>query len=207
MRKTIIGIALFATVTLSGTAMAHDVKSQTKKQDSPQWNTLDVGYSKSNIDLIDDLSSDFSLDGVSIRATTLLNENYFLTGSYSIETDSNVLVDIDYSRASAELGYLYAVSKTADIYTTLSYEYVEIKTEALENIRESGMGISLGARKMITPSLEIDGKIKHINLDNTNLTSLRGEVHYYITERVSLGANYEFSDMHDTMGASVRYTF
>jgi opacity protein-like surface antigen len=217
MRKSITCVALLVVASLSGTTMAHQTKSKVKKQESPQWNVLEIGYTKSNTDIIDDNTLD--LDGISIRGTTLLSRNYFLTGAYSIESDVNAIVDIDYSSASAGLGYLYGVSKTADIYATLSYEYVELKGNLLneaadytgiygsEKWRESGVGISVGSRKMLTPYLEVDGEIKHVDLGDVNFTSLRGQVNYYISQRVSVGANYEFSDMHDTIGTSVRYVF
>lgn len=197
MKKQFLATSALALI-LSTSAFAHS---------SPDWNVLEIGYSKLKVS--DD--TNLSMDGFSVRGTSLLNKDLFLSGNYSIVSDLQEGIELNYTRASAGLGYLYAISKTTDIYGVISYEYAKAKVSYLDestSLNDSGYGLSVGVKAIVDPKLEVSAQLKLTDFsDYDDETSFRTDANYYLAKNVAIGINYEFADNNDTIGMSVRIAF
>jgi hypothetical protein len=208
MRKTILSIALVS-IFSSSAAFSHTV-SKTYKHTAPQWNTVELGYTISNIRDTDGLKETYfnniDPDGFSLRASTLVNKDVFVIGEVISLSDEYIDVDAEALQASAGVGYIFSVSKYTDAYSAVSYRYIEGESPIGE-FDESGYGLTLGLKSMITDHAEVGVEIDHMDVGDYERTSLRGEAGYYVSKEFALTANYEFSDDFDIMSLVIKYAF
>ena len=178
----------------------------------PNWDLIEIGYAQLKLDGIDGLKpSGFMLSG-----SKLLNDNTFITGSYSQLSDDlggfsqNIKFDID--MASVGLGYRYAYNNSSDLYATLSYEYIKASagTDGFsQDEDDNGYGLTVGIRSMVTDVFEVDAAIGYVSGggidDGSRSLTIGGN--YYFTDKMAVGLHYELLEDADTAGINLRYTF
>jgi opacity protein-like surface antigen len=173
---------------------------------SPTWNLIEAGYGQADIDGLDELSP----SGFAIGGSSLLGENVFIQGSYSLLSDDISGVDIDLDQASVGLGYRYGLTETTDVYASASYEYIELSASgfgASESLDDSGYGLTVGLRSRITEQLELNGAIGYVDIGDESETALGVSGHYYFTQNVALGLTYSSTADVSIYGISLRYAF
>lgn len=188
---TLATVALFSTASLA---------------QAPTWNLIEASYGQADIDGLDELSP----SGFAIGGSSLLGENVFIRGSYSLLTDDISGVDIDLDQASVGLGYRYGLTETTDVYTSLSYQYVELSARgfgASESLDDNGYGLTVGLRSRITEQLELDGAIAYVDIGDESETGLGVSGHYYFNQNVALGLTYSSTADVSVYGISLRYAF
>jgi len=78
---------------------------------------------------------------------------------------------------------------------------------------ETGFGIGVGVRSMITSTFELSAKVDYVNIDSDDVVRAKADAFYYFTDNISVGVGYEMyrpSDVDldiDTLNASFRYSF
>jgi opacity protein-like surface antigen len=176
---------------------------------SPEWNVIEVGFSKIDIDGVDDNQHGFSIGG-SFR----FNDNYFIRGNYAIADDSIDGIDIDTDWAEFGVGYIYTVSGNSDLYGLVSVEHVNVDLSLGNDYDYSvdsgyGLGVHAGIKSRVTDDIELFGEIGFIDINDSNFSELSARLgaNYYLTEHFSIGADYRQFDDVELINVSARYSF
>ncbi|GAC25138.1 porin family outer membrane protein [Paraglaciecola mesophila KMM 241] len=164
---------------------------------SPDFNYVEGGYSKIDVD-----NSDYEPDGFKVSGSALVGKNVFVNGSYTDTSDEINNSDIDFNQLSLGIGYRMAASSNTDVYGVVSYEEAE-----LEDYDENGYGLTAGIRSRVTPNIELDGGVSYLDLDDDDDTYLNLAASYYFTPAAAVSVSYRTSDDNDIMGVSARYSF
>jgi len=143
-------------------------------------------------------------DGFKVAASWELPANVLIGASYR---------DFDYDVASitelsAGLGYKWDLGSSFDLVTAATYEDFEF-----EDVSESGFGLSIGVRGLVTEQLELGADLKYTDikdLPTTFTVSLGGR--WYFNPNFALGLDVRKADQliiaSDTSFiATLRYDF
>jgi len=143
-------------------------------------------------------------DGLRFGGSHRLGDDWIALGEItSYDLDGNV------DRSTLELGggYVHGLDRNFDLITTLSLIHTEIdRPFPFGDSDDSGIGMSLGTRGMLTPELELRGSVRHVKLDDSDtFLELGGDYHF--TERFSAGASTELAGDTDlfTIGARLHF--
>jgi hypothetical protein len=201
MNKVFLGAAVLLSV------------ASTQVMAGPNWNQASASYLSADIGDNDDI------DGLGLSGTKLLNSNFFLAGSYSsltLETFNafGYEVDADLNFLSLGVGARKAVAGNTDIYGIVSYEKIDLSVStgfggfysaAVDD--ESGYGLRIGVRSMMTPKVEVNGEISYIDVLDDAETGFGFGAAYYFTNQFSAGAGYNTSDDIDTLNLTATFNF
>ena len=193
MKTNKIAILLFTAAVASPAVLA----------ESPNFNYVSAGYLNGDIDGDD-------ADGWTLDGSTLLGENFFLSGQYQTVGNSDDGLDVDLNWLSAGVGYRAAISASTDFYGLLTYENVEAEASYRGNSAsedENGYGLSIGVRSMLSDSIELDGRLGYIDIEDESETSITLGARYYMNKNFSIGANYTTIDELDLVSLTARYSF
>jgi opacity protein-like surface antigen len=190
MKKLILAAALSAVSAASFAA-------------APAWDFVQASYVMTDFD---DSDLTYEPDGFAISASKLVTDDVFVTGSYSMQNDDIVGIEVDLDRMSLGLGYRYALSNRTDLFGIVSYEDVEISGSGTSE-SEDGYGLTAGARSMVMDNIELRGAVKYIDTDSGSDTSLIIGGDYFFSPAFAVGVSYETSDDVSTFGLNARYNF
>jgi hypothetical protein len=195
MKKTIL--ASITAMLLTQTAFANDQKQKV------EWNNLEIDYIQYNVESVDPLEP----KGISIKATKLINDNFFVAASYLHATDKLNNVDVDLEILSLGLGYQHRLSDKSSLYTMVTYE--NYKKDDLEiDLDLDGYNIAVGFRHLVTPNFELDTRITNEHLEDENLLVLKAKGYYKIENNLSLGLGYNISEGGlGQLETGIRYSF
>lgn len=170
--------------------------------DSPNWTYVEGSYIKVEID-----DADEEPDGFGIAGSALLGDNFILNANYRSVSEDVLGYDVDLNFTSLGFGMRYGATDTTDIFGIISYENIELDVEDFGDEDESGYGVRIGARSMLTDSLELTGAIGYIDIDGESETSLMISGYYHLNSTFAFGLGYEAFDDFDILNASVRASF
>lgn len=191
MKNLLVSAALL-TLGLSGTSSANE---------GPKWTFVQAGYLQADIE-----DTNIEPTGFGIGGSHLVGENVLLVGQYSTISDDIFGIDVDLNSLSLGLGYKHSVTSVTDVYTVLSYEYVEFEGGG-GSVDENGYGATVGIRSMVNNNIELSASMKYIDIDGESDTAVGVAAYYYITPQFAVSAGYSVADDVDTIGLSARYTF
>jgi len=203
MKKLLLASTLLA---LSSASFA-----ETAAEASPNWKFVEASYVSSTFD---DDEDDIDASGYALKSSTTLGDNFLVTASYNTVSDEMNMygydVEITLSQLSVGLGYKYNISQATDIYGIVSYRGYVAEVEAggaKEDADESGYGIELGAKTMLTPNLEVGGGLDYTSVDGETDTGLVGTINYAFTTSFSIGAGVTTSSDITSVLATLRLSF
>jgi hypothetical protein len=148
---------------------------------------------------IDDTSVDG--DGIRLEASFEIGGTFFGHVEYE---DYDFDFNIDGNMTEFGGGYFHGLSDDLDFIATGQYVEVEI-----EGYDDDGLGIGGGIRARVADSLEIDAMLNYVDFDNIgNDTFADLRARYYFNDQFAVTLKLELgSDVFDTMGIGVRYSF
>ena len=186
---------VFVSTLLLSLGTAHAVES-------PRWDMASISYQSSDVD-------GEKLTGLSVLISKSLGENFFVVsryGSFSGDMEvSNVSVDLYFTNLSVGLGSRYSIAKNTDFFGVLSYENVEIENSAPEyylSDSNSGYGLQIGVRSMISEKVELNGSINYVDIEDESETGFGVSALYNFTGQFSAGVGYSQSGDVDSMSVS-----
>lgn len=172
----------------------------------PVYDYASVGYSQADVDN----SDGFQPAGFKIFASKTISDSFFLNGTFSRLSDDVEAFDLDFDEASLGFGYRYGLTRSTDVYGTLSYEYVKLTAKVgsrSESIDDNGYGLTAGVRTMLTRSFELRGAVKFIDVDEGSDTGVSVAADYFFTDQLAIGAEASIGDDVNTYGVNLRYNF
>jgi hypothetical protein len=195
MKHSVVFSALLSSFLISSPVLAK----------APDWNFLELGYAKTDVD-----EAPFEPSGYVFQGSRLIGESVIFAASYSDLSGDVGIVDIDLTQYSIGLGYRSAYSDTTDFFGILSYENVDAEAslgDLSEGEDEGGIGVAIGVRTMIGDKFELSGNVKYIDIAIDSETTFGVDAYYYLTDNLAIGAGYTVSSDANSYGASLRYNF
>lgn len=198
MNKYIITSALLATSLLTANV--------TLAETAPNWNLVQVSYASLEIDEADKL--DFT--GFNLSGSKLINKNVFVLASYTGLSDSYEDVDLDVNTYAIGVGYRYGLNNTTDIYGGVSFQGAEFKASGhgkSDSIDDTGYGLAVGIRSMVTDQVELSAAIDYVSIDSESDTAFSAAAFYNINDQFSVGAGFSTSSDASGYNLTARYSF
>jgi hypothetical protein len=143
-------------------------------------------------------------DGFLFRGSYRLDQDFFLTGSYtSLESDGNFLFDsnLELSIMSFGAGFIIPNNKV-----DFSAQFALLKADADPGDSESGFHMKFGGRTYLQNNLEIYGSSNYRNITDSD-TFLQAGMSYFIDSAFSIGMSLDLMGDLDQIVFQGRYYF
>jgi len=172
---------------------------------APKWDLVEVSYVNSNFDS-DFANGDFEPDGFAFAGSKLLNDNFYLTGSYTSLSDEINRIDFDLDFLNLGFGYRTDLTANTDWYATVSYVRADAETSNGGSEDDNVVGLSTGVRSMLSDNFELLGEVSHIDTDGSE-TTFRVGAYYYLNNNFALSTGFATSNHRTTWNLGLRYAF
>ena len=141
-------------------------------------------------------------DGLALKGSLSLTDSVFVFADYS-SYDYSRGVDADsYSLGG---GMRWGLKPDLDLTADLSWVHAEVDTP-FGSADDDGLGLGVGLRSRIHQNIEVQGGIRHVDLDDSNTyLSLGGR--YYFTPTVAAGFGLDFDDDNTGWNIGLRVEF
>ncbi|MDA0706410.1 MAG: outer membrane beta-barrel protein [Proteobacteria bacterium] len=160
-------------------------------------------YQEVEIDIGEGFDADG--DGYGVGGSVEINDNWFVFAGYAASEFESV-VDLDQLEAGG--GYHAPLSEKTDWYATLAYVSAEVSASGFGSADDSGVGVALGVRSMVSPSLELYASASYADLgDGADGSGFGVGLWYTVSGNIALGIGAGFGDDVTTYGAGVRLYF
>ncbi len=188
---------VLASTVLGGVLLANAAAAG---EQGPNYTFMEAGYQHVEFD-------DFEADGdaLALQGSFALNDMFNLVGNYqdgSIESDFGV--DVDVTTLELGGGIHMPLSPTVDFVSELTWVTMELDAGAFGDVDDDGYGLGAGVRAMLTPSLELGGGIKYMDVADEDDTSFGGKVVYHFTDMFAMTGVASFGDNVTTYGLGLR---
>jgi hypothetical protein len=180
-------LALFV---FSATAVAEDLN----------YNFIQGSYGQIEVDDVD-----VDGDGFGIEGSVALTDRFHLFGGY---TTADLDFGIDLNQLEAGIGFNSPISETVDLIASLAYVSAEVEAAGFGSVDDSGYGLGVGLRAMLTPVLEVNGDIQYVDFgDGADDTGFGAGFLYSFTERFAAGLSGDWSDDFSSYQLNARMLF
>jgi hypothetical protein len=175
-----------------------------------QTSSLSYDYVEANLGTGDVFDEDFSFFGVG--GSYSINENLFLTGSYS-DGSTDDYIDFGFGASKVELsgyniglGFHTPVNQQIDFVAGISYLSSELEIFGLSEDGD-GYGIDAGFRFKPTDRVELNIFANYVDVESEGDSGYSAAAYYFLTPTFSVGLNYSDDGDTDTVAGSFRLHF
>jgi hypothetical protein len=184
-RSLFLGLFVF-----SATAVAEDLN----------YTFIQGSYGQMEVDDVD-----VDGDGFGIEGSVALTDRFHLFGGY---TTADMDFGVDLNQLEAGVGFNSPIAETVDLIASLAYVSAEVEVPGFGSIDDSGYGLGLGLRAMVTPVLEVNGDIQYVDFgDGGDDTGFGAGFLYSFTERFAAGLSGDWSDDFSSYQLNARMLF
>ena len=177
----------------------------------PRYTYIEGGYVYTELDDPSEFGVDLDGNGYFVAGSWAVTDVVHLFGGYS---DSDLKADfgigseeVDYTTLNLGVGLNWALNDRIDLVGRAAWVDLEAEFEG-EKEDESGFGLSLGVRSMLTDSFEINAAVNYVNLGSDfDETSFALGLVYGVTEMLALTLGGEIGDEATAFNAGVRLYF
>ncbi len=131
-------------------------------------------------------------DGFAVRGSYGFNENVHFLGEITFTDISAFGIDVDFNTWRLGAGFHGGFSERADFIAEVTYESAEVDA-GFSSLDDSGFGVRLGARGLVTEKFEVNGYIRHVDIDDID-TMFGAGVLYHFNDVGALLFEYETGD-------------
>jgi hypothetical protein len=157
--------------------LAKPTLSQELSYNYVAFNYLDAGFS----------NTDYS--GFSVEGAKSLTEQFFLLGSYTSITDDFELFDLEQKDYSFGVGFHAPLRENIDFVSSAVYQYSKTESPFGKNYSD-GLQLASGIRALVAKRIELIANLRYETVGNHDDTSYKLGVRYFITTKLSFGADY-----------------
>ena len=176
------------------------VFSATAAADDFNYNFIQGSYGQIEFD---DIGVDG--DGFGIGGSVAVSDRFHLFGGY---TTADMDFGVDLNQAEAGVGFNAPISETVDLIASLAYVSAEVEAPGFGSVDDSGYGLGVGLRAMLTPVLEVNGDIQYVDFgDGADDTGFGAGFLYRFTDRFAAGLSGDWSDDFSTYQLNARMLF
>ena len=168
--------------------------------DGPGYSYIQGSYGQIEVDDVD-----VDGDGFGVAGSAALTEHFHLFGGYST---ADMGSGVDVNQLEAGVGYNHPVSDTVDVVLSLAYLSAEVDLPGPLSIDDSGYGLGVGLRGMLTPALEVNGELQFVDFgDGGDDTGFGAGFLYNFTEQFAAGASGDWTGDISTYQLNARFLF
>jgi hypothetical protein len=177
--------------------------------DSPDWNYLEGGYIKTEVD------SSGDLDGWEVAGSWNFRDRLYVRGSYARQDEDfdAILQDLELDILSLGGGFIWSLQDSTDLYGELSYEHWRVELGGFDgedfDEDDNGYRAAVGGRAVVWRGLELNAELGLIDvgdvIDSESYFRL-GAVYTFGTG-VGIGASYQEIDDLEIVRFTLRYAF
>jgi len=161
---------------------------------------LEYTYIEADYVWMDSDFADDNLNGWNLVGSLELPLNFFVQGTLLDQYG-----DADITTYKLGAGWHFGFLQRFDAYGILSYAHVDVNGTS-NDTTEDGPAGELGLRMMLTKVIEVNGRILWADVEDSNSGGGVGG-RFYLSEALSLGANYDSFDSQDIVTAGARFEF
>jgi len=170
--------------------------------DASSYSFADFSYYTGEID-----DSNVDTDIFDINAAYEINDNLFMAAGYQ---DASVDPgDSSQSNLSFGIGAHTPIVDNIDVYGVVSFVRTDLE-ETLGPIQvdadDSGYGIDLGVRGMLSEQFEVFGEYAYLDVFDDSDDSFELGARFYLNQNFALGVKYLSEDNLDGFGVNARIT-
>ena len=159
---------------------------------------MEYTYVEADYVWMDSNFSNDNLNGWNLVGSFELPLNFFVQGTLLDQSG-----DADITTYKLGAGWHFGFLRRFDAYGILSYAHVDVNGTS-NDVTDDGPAGELGLRMMLTKKIEVNGRFLWANVEDSNTGAGVGG-RFYLSEALSLGANYDSFDSQDTVTAGVRF--
>ena len=174
--------------------------SATAAADGPDYSYIQGSYGQVEIDDVD-----VDGDGFGVSGSAALTEHFHLFGGY---TTADMGSGVDLNQLEAGVGYNHPVSDTIDVVLSLAYLSAEVDVAGLGSADDSGYGMGIGLRGMLTPEFEVNGELQYVDFgDGGDDTGFGAGFLYNFTQQFAAGASGDWTGDVSSYQLNARFLF
>lgn len=158
---------------------------------------MEYTYVEANFLWTDSDDIDETLTGGEFTGSLELPLNFFAQLTLSRQSDD---ADLDTFRLGA--GYHLPLGSRFDAYGLLSLAHLEVDGTA-NDFDDDGLAAEIGVRLLLTPKLEVNGKVEWADVGDENYGVGIG-ARYYLMDSISLGGRVEAVDGDESIALGLR---
>jgi len=177
------------------------LSSATALAEGPSYSYIQAAYQEIDVDIGG--NNDADGDGYGVVGSVAINEDWFVFAGYS-SFDLESVVDLDQLELGG--GWRAPINSNTDWFVTASYIDYDLSARGLGSASEDGFGVGVGIRSMLSPALELYGKVAYEDVGDGD-TTLAGGVWYTVTGNLALGAGVDLGDDITSYGVGIRLYF
>jgi len=195
MKRHTLWLALPLTAAISTGAMAQTQTSQIRDNNF-NWNFAQFGLEFQDLD-------GFDRDAIYGRVSVALDEHLFLRGNVNLYDGDG---DYDGIGLSGGLGFHTPLQQGLDLVITgdVLHDRIEVGNN---KDNETGMRLAGGVRHATAANVELSGGAFMWRMYDETEIGLYGEALFKVAEKVSVGADIQFSGDYDVLGLFARVSF
>jgi len=114
--------------------------------------------------------------------------------------------DIDTRDLAIGLTAHFPLFDNADLIAPVAIHYAKARAGSIEN-SDTGYSIAVGIRALLTEYIEVEGAIRHFDIDDDDDQSLIGSARFHFTDALSLALTGQLSDDVNSVGLNGRFAF
>lgn len=160
---------------------------------------VEGGYVNSDID-----AGPFNADGdgLGIRGSFAFGDKFHAFGAHATR---DLELDIDTDQLEFGVGRHWSLRDNIDFIGEVSWVDADLDGP-FGGSSENGLGLGAGLRSRLSPSLELEGGLNYVDLDDSN-TSWSFSGRYFLWDRFAVGAGLEFDDDETAWNIGLRAEF
>jgi len=141
-------------------------------------------------------------DGLGLRGSLALNDKFHTFAKHATQ---DLDLDVDTTEIEIGAGRSWRIRENVDFIGEISWVNAEVDTP-FGNTDEDGFGLGAGLRARTNSSLELEGRINYVDLNNSDTSfSLLGR--YYLWDSFAIGGGLDFDDDDTAWNVGVRAEF
>jgi hypothetical protein len=177
--------------------------------DSPDWNYVEGGYIKTEVD------SSGDLDGWELTGSWSFRDRVYVRGSYAKQDEDfdAILQDLELDTLSLGGGFIWSLRDSTDLYGELSYENWSVELGGFNgedfDRDDNGYRVAICGRSVVWRGLELNAELGRIDVGDIidSETYFRLGAVYTFGKGFGIGASYQEIDDLEIVRFSLRYAF
>ena len=159
---------------------------------------MEYTYVEASYVWLDSDSLDDQLDGWDLTGSFELPMNFFLQATVRQQSAN---ADVDSYTIGA--GWHFGLVPRLDAYGILQYQSVDVSGSA-SDFTDDGVGAELGLRFSLTRAIELNGRFRWSDVENSDSSGGLG-ARYYFGSILSAGANFDQAGNDELITAGLRF--
>ena len=166
--------------------------------EGPRYTYVELGYERINPDNFND-----DADAGALSGSLAVADNVHVFAGYSYGQLDTSGISVDLESADGGVGFHFPLSNTVDVVAEVAYLYAKVDADQFGSEDDTGYGVNVGLRAMLTPKFELNGGVSYTDVSDSETAGFAGVV-YSFTDMFAVTAGVSVGQDVTSYGAGVR---